>query len=75
MKSSNNYLIEICKRFKIDRRLKPFFYNGDLVCNDKFTGICTGCDGVGCSECGYRGKRIVYFPNLLVSREEINATP
>lgn len=60
---------------KLDRR---FVYT---VCPDsylsvacKFTTSCSGCtamDGstLGCSECGFTGKRVVHFPAPVALRD------
>ena len=40
----------------LDRRHKWFEFMGVVVYHHACTIICTGCDGGGCSECGYHGK-------------------
>lgn len=68
----NDEITKICNDFKIDKRTKPFMWNGELVRNVKVTLPCTGCCGGGCFECGGTGKRVNHFPDLLVSREQLN---
>lgn len=48
---------EAIKKFKLDRRHKWFVFYGNLCYSQRFTMPCSGCDGGGCSECGYTGKR------------------
>ena len=50
----------------LDGRRKYFIwsYNDeDVVCTvGKLTITCSGCDGAGCLECGFTGKRRSTFP-------------
>ena len=41
---------------RLDRRRKYFKWEGEIGYDAKFTMPCSGCDGGGCSECGYHGK-------------------
>ena len=50
------------KALKLDRRRKWEEFMGSLCHPVSVSLSCTGCDGGGCHECGYRGKRKQYFP-------------
>lgn len=49
---------------KLDRRHKWYVLDDKLVYDYRYTApnSCTGCDGGGCHECGYTGKRVSYVP-------------
>lgn len=77
-------IVKVCKLLKIDRRCKPFIWNGELVRNVKYTHSCSGCNehgeyentpaiGCGCRECGYTGKRVGCYPELLASRQTLQS--
>jgi len=55
---------EAIKTLKLDRRHKWFEWEGTVVYNQWYTvpNGCTGCDGGGCQECGYTGKRKMCVP-------------
>lgn len=53
---------EAVKLLKLDRRRKWWEFQGEVIRDEKITMECSGCDGGGCHECGYCGKRITYFP-------------
>jgi hypothetical protein len=65
---------EAVKTLKLDRRHKWYEFCGELIYDGKYTAPCSGCscdcsDGYGCNhgnsgchECGYKGKRINYYP-------------
>ena len=63
MEKEKVYTIEEAKNlFKFDKRRNWFVFLGNIVYNHKYTAPCTGCDGGGCYECGYKGKRICGCP-------------
>lgn len=59
--------------YGMDRRKVYCIYDGMLATHEKVTTHCSGCrcdcgDGfpcahgnAGCAECGYTGKRVIYF--------------
>ena len=47
---------------KLDGRHKWEVWDGELTYPFKYKQICTGCNGGGCSECGYHGNSISYVP-------------
>jgi len=53
---------EAVKLLKLDKRHKWWEFSGEVIRDGKYTTYCTGCDGGGCHECGYCGKRISYYP-------------
>ena len=65
---------EAVKVLKLDKRHKWYEFCGELIYDGKFTAPCSGCscdcsDGYGCNhgnagchECGYKGKRVNYYP-------------
>jgi len=53
---------EAIKLLKLDKRRKWWEFQGEVIRDEKITMYCSGCDGGGCDECGYCGKRITYFP-------------
>lgn len=59
-----NSVEEAISTLKLDRRHKWYEFMGTLVYDVKYTApnSCTGCDGGGCHECGYTGKRVQYCP-------------
>lgn len=54
------------KSLKLDKRRRWFEFNGELVHNSKALVECSGCDGGGCSECGYRKRRYIHFPQYAI---------
>ena len=53
---------EAVKMLKLDRRHKWREFQGEVIYDYKYTTSCSGCDGCGCFECGYTGKRVSYCP-------------
>jgi len=53
---------EAVKVLKLDKRHKWYEFQGEISRDVKCTLRCSGCDGGGCFECGYQGKRVNYFP-------------
>lgn len=43
---------------RLDRRKSYAIINGEVCESCTFTAECSGCDGGGCFECGYKGKRV-----------------
>ena len=67
------YTIKEAKaKFKFDKRRKWFVFSGNIVSDHKYTAACTGCDGGGCYECGYHGKRVDHYPVPFVNPETGN---
>lgn len=67
-----NSVEEAVKTLKLDRRRKWGEYSGLLCTNAWVTVSCSGCSeydegyfrgAMGCSECGYTGKRRNLYPN------------
>lgn len=67
----NNYFPEIfdsveqaVSMLKLDRRHKWYEWEGKLIYDLRYVApnSCTGCNGGGCHECGYTGKRVNYAP-------------
>ena len=53
---------EVVEKYKLDRRTKWFAYYGMVTKNVNLTMACSGCEGCGCDECGYKGKRQNSYP-------------
>ena len=58
-------------QIKLDGRRKYFLWDGIVCYDQKFTRPCSGCSsdyifvdsaGLGCQECGYKGRRKSSFP-------------
>lgn len=71
MKKSNQILPTVfesvdqaVKLLKLDKRHRWYEFQGEVIYDLKYTApnSCTGCDGGGCHECGYTGKRVAYCP-------------
>lgn len=45
------------KKYKLDGRTRWFSFYHTVTRSVPYTVECNGCDGGGCSECGYKGKR------------------
>jgi len=52
---------------KLDRRHKWEEFNGELVYPFWYSSPCSGCDGGGCRECGYKGnsRKVVPVPAFM----------
>lgn len=59
-------------KFKFDKRRRWFVFAGNIVYNHQYTQVCSGCDGGGCYECGYQGKRISGCPVPFINPETGN---
>lgn len=67
------YTIEEAKKnFKFDKRRRWFVFSGNVVYDFKYTIECCGCDGGGCHECGYCGKRVSGCPIPFINPETNN---
>ena len=55
---------EAVRLLKLDRRHRWFEWKGSVVYTLWYTApnSCTGCNGGGCQECGYTGKRRTPVP-------------
>ena len=62
-----NTIEQAISELRLDRRRKWFEWSGKIVRNEKVTLECSGCDGGGCSECGYSGKRVRCFPVYAIA--------
>ena len=62
-----NSVDEAISELKLDRRHKWEEFNGEVVYPFWYSSTCSGCDGGGCRECGYRGKsrKVVPVPALM----------
>lgn len=57
---------EAISELRLDKRHKWEEFNGELVRPQWYSSPCSGCDGVGCRECGYKGnsRKVVPIPAL-----------
>jgi hypothetical protein len=64
---------EALKALKLDKRHKWEEFCGELTYPLWFTAPCSGCDGCGCDECGYQGKRrrVVPIPAFMPNGETV----
>lgn len=60
--SSFNSLEEAIKELQLDRRRKWHVWENTVIFDYWYTHPCSGCDGCGCHECGYKGKRRSLVP-------------
>jgi len=58
---------EAIQALKLDKRHKWEEFNGEIVYSFWYSSTCTGCDGGGCRECGYKGntRKVVPIPALM----------
>lgn len=59
---------EAVSELKLDKRHKWEEFNGEVVHPHWYSSPCSGCDGGGCRECGYKGnsRKVVPVPALNV---------
>lgn len=79
-------LDRLVRRLGLDRRKRYCVWGGVLCTHEKFTDDCSGCTDCGdygskygpygCRECGYTGKRVVYFPDpVTVNGDFVTVSP
>lgn len=70
---SKNQIKPLVEKYNLDKRYKYSSFNGMLIIDGKTTRVCSGCEGCGCFECGYKGKRIDYFPIPIFKPKKITS--
>lgn len=61
---------QLIKKHNLDKRFKYTIYGNTLVKTNWVAMPCSGCDGNGCSECGYNGKVRTPIPDPILKRNK-----